>query len=921
MKSFRPVYTGAAGLLAGVCLLALAPAGHAQEAEEPPAGESAQEDETIIVTGTRRASRTAAESIAPIDIVGGDVFTQSAQTDIQNLLRQQIPSFNVNTQPISDAATITRPANLRGLSPDNTLVLLNGKRRHRGAVISFLGGGISDGSQGVDISTLPSIGLERVEVLRDGASSQYGSDAVAGVMNFVLRDDAEGGSLTARVGEAYAGDGEFFQVAGNVGLRVHDEGFLNLSLEFREQGDTSRSVQRSDAAALIAAGNTAVADPAQVWGQPEVRDDVKAFANFGLPVHEFAEVYAFGNVASRETEGGFFFRNPTSRAGVFTGPLVDPVTGAADPGGVPSILVGDLSGDTAGDCPAGIPLQNGVNSLPDPTVLGVVQARDDCFSFVELFPGGFTPRFGGQVDDTAGTLGLRGELPFGAGVSYDVSFQHGRNEVSYFIFNTINASLGPDTPTEFNPGGYIQRERLFNADFSYPLETGLFASPLNIAVGYERRNERFEIVAGDPASFALGELADPDAFPAFPSGQGFSTSSNGFPGFSTAIAGAAERVSNSIYLDLETDVTDRLTVQGAVRFEDYDGFDETTNFKVGALYEVTEALRLRGTFSTGFRVPTVGQETVVNVTTQFDSQGNLADQGTVPLNSAVGQLAADFVSAPVSEGGLGLSRPTLGPEEAENFSLGFAFDAFGFTATVDYFNIKLGDRIANSSEIEFADALAFIAGQNGVTLTTSTPRAQIDELDDAGVLNEEAFEDFADLTQFLFFTNAFDTETEGVDVVVTGPLDFVPVGQTDLTFAYNWTSTEVTRIETGTGGTALVSDTRIRQLEEQLPNHRFVSTLTHAQGPWRGLARLSYFGEFFSDDPDPDQVLGSQVLVDVQLDYQFRNGLTFTVGADNVFDSFPDENNAATNIGNRFPEDAPAGFNGGTYYVGLRYDW
>jgi len=236
-------------------------------AQEEAAADT-MEIEEIISTGTRARARSVEDSPAPVDVLSGDYFADQGDTDLSNLLRTVVPSYNVNTQPISDAATIVRPANMRGLAPDHTLVLINGKRRHRAAVIYWLGNGISNGAQGPDISAIPSIALKRVEVLRDGAAAQYGSDAIAGVMNFILKDDNEGGSMEAKYGQYSEGDGTQMTVAGNIGLPFSDNGFVNASFEYGSSDDTDRSVQRNDAAALIAAGNTAVANPAQVWGSP-----------------------------------------------------------------------------------------------------------------------------------------------------------------------------------------------------------------------------------------------------------------------------------------------------------------------------------------------------------------------------------------------------------------------------------------------------------------------------------------------------------------------------------------------------------------------------------------------------------------------------------------------------------------------------
>ncbi|MEL6829695.1 MAG: TonB-dependent receptor [Pseudomonadota bacterium] len=906
-------------LLAGAALSLTLPIMQAAPATAQ-SGEEEARQETIITVGSRRGERSAADSPAPVDVIGGAALVNQADNDLSNILRTSVPSYNVNTQSISDAATLVRPANLRGLSPDNTLVLVNGKRMHRAAVIAFLGGGLSDGSQGPDISTIPAIALKQIEVLRDGASSQYGSDAIAGVVNFVLKDDADGGQFEVKIGETYEGDGDLYQIAANVGLAINNDGFLNLSAEYQETDATSRSIQRTDAASLIAAGNTDVLNPAQIWGQPNVNGDTKLYANFGLPINENMEVYAFANYAERQTEGGFFFRNPTNRGGVYEGPEVDPDTGLLDPDdidmdNVASVLVGDLSINDAGDCIAGIPLTDG-GLIPDPTFLAQIQNDDNCFSFAELEPGGFTPRFGGKMEDQSFALGLRGDLGFGSGLGYDVSYRYGENQVDFFIRNTINASLGPETPRSFLPGGYGQIETVINADFDYGIAVDGFASDLNVAFGYEYREEQFDIRQGDGASFAIGPLATPTA--AFPLGQGFSSSSNGFGGFTPNSAGKSDQNANSVYLDLEADVTEALVLQGAVRFEDYNTFGSDTNYKVGGLYRFTDNFLARATYSTGFHVPTAGQANVVNVTTAF-SNGVLQDEGTFPLNSAAGQVVADYVAAP---GGLtvdGADRPTLQPEESENFTLGVAFDVGSFNVTVDYFNIVLEDRISRSSAIAFLPALELLADNNGVTLTATDTSGAIAELDAAGVINAADFAGSEDLTSFAFFNNAFDTTTQGIDFVATGPLDFVPFGDTDLAVAFNWTETEVDRADD------TISDGRIKVLEEGLPQIRGSATITNQMGAWRSLARVNYFGEGFEDHLDSNLDLpidiDSAITFDAEIGFEVMEGLELIAGAQNLFDEYPNENPFGGVAGARYPVTSAFGFNGGSYYAKARYTW
>ena len=271
--------------------------------------------EELIVTGIRGGeARSVTDSTVPIDVLSSAEFANQGDTDLSNLLRNVVPSYNVNSQPISDAATIVRPANLRGLAPDHTLVLVNGKRRHRAAVIYWLGNGVADGAQGPDISAIPSSALKQVEVLRDGAAAQYGSDAIAGVINFILNDADHGANVEARYGGYYAGDGATYAISGNVGLPLTSNGFFNFSFEYGESDATDRSIQRDDAAALIAAGNTDVKDPAQVWGSPEIQDDLKTFINWGIDLSETLEVYGHANYVSKTAIGGFYFRNPNTRA-------------------------------------------------------------------------------------------------------------------------------------------------------------------------------------------------------------------------------------------------------------------------------------------------------------------------------------------------------------------------------------------------------------------------------------------------------------------------------------------------------------------------------------------------------------------------------------------------------------------------------
>jgi iron complex outermembrane receptor protein len=855
--------------------------------------------EEIVTTGTRRADRSATDSPVPIDVIAGTEFTQAASADVQDLLRTAVPSFDVNTQPISDAATVSRPANVRGLSPDNVLILVNGKRRHRGSVISFLGGGISDGAQGVDISSIPALALKQVEVLRDGASSQYGSDAIAGVINFVLRDANEGADLQVNYGSTYDGDGDNYRVAGNIGLPLGKSGFINLTGEINDVEGTVRSVVRDDVLALIAAGNTDVADfqtinsytseVPQYWGQPDVTDDVKLFVNAGIDLSESTELYFFGNYAQRTAEGGFFFRNPTNRGGVYAGPLVD-AAGDLDPAGIASVRVGDLDGlGVGGTCPAGIPLSGTDGLIMDPAVLAAVTADPNCFSFVETIPSGFVPRFGGDNEDMAIAVGLRGEFDLGTGLSYDFSVSNGSNRTDFFIRNTVNASLGPNTPRDFIPGGQEQTETMVNADFVYAVDVG-FASDLNVAFGSEYRKEEFDLFAGDAASFALGPLSD----------QGFSSSSNGFGGFPNTTS--ADQDSIAAYIDLEADITDSFTLQAAVRFEDFSEFGDTTDVKIAGMYHVSDSLRIRGAYSTGFHAPTAGQANITNVTTQ-NVNGVLQDQGTLPLSSAAGQLAADFIESD------GNGRPALGPEDARNFAFGVSFDVGESTWTIDYYDIQLEDRVALGANVNFLDALNFADPNNNDYQTVSEA---LTGLDADGVIDRQDFIGLDDLTVFRFFSNSFDTTTTGIDLV--GNFGFaLGSGESTITVAANYNKTEVDDV----GTLNPIDDDRVRALEDLLPNIKGSVTWTHLMDNIRTMVRANYYGGW-DDTGNGVDGIGAVVLFDAELAYQINDKIEVVGGLANLFDTYPDKNPGAGDLGQLYSEASPFGFNGGAWYLRAR---
>ncbi|MCH8958233.1 MAG: TonB-dependent receptor [Proteobacteria bacterium] len=839
-------------MLLGIATLSVAFTQQAVAQDADADADKYGEIEEVVATGTRGQPRSVTESMVPVDVITADEFINQGGTDLSDLIRNVVPSYSVNAQPISDAATVVRPAQLRGMAPDQTLVLINGKRRHRAAVISWLGNGVADGAQGPDISVIPSIALKQVEVLRDGASAQYGSDAIAGVLNFILKDAREGGSVEVRYGEFYEGDGTAMQIAANIGLPVGDEGFVNISVEYGESDPTDRSLQRDDAAALIAAGNTFVANPAQIWGLPIIDDELKLMVNFATEAGNGKEIYGHGNYAEKRVEGGFFFRNPNDRSAVF-GP-----SGALN--GL-QLLIGDLSlarGDGPANGGAGCPTVTITNDVPDPTALAAVFADPDCFSFQEMFPGGFTPRFGGEVQDFSIVGGIRGETS--AGLLWDASIGYGTNEVDFFINNTVNASLGPATPTSFDPGLYRQEEFNLNFDVSYA-----FGDNGNIAGGLEYRDEQFDIGLGQTESWSIGPLAD----------QGFSAASNGFPGFSPIAAGTWSRSNFAVYVDLEVNPTDDWSLGFATRFEDFDDFGTTFNGKVATNFRINDRLAWRASASSGFRAPTPGQSNAFNVSTEFDLVlMDLVNNGNIPPGSRVAEL----------RGG----RP-LEAEKSINLSVGAILTLGEVDITIDYFNIELKDRLGQTK------------------LFALTAQEVIDLL-------AEGVTSAANLANFRFFINDFETTTQGIDLIANYTADMLG-GSTDWTLLFNWTDTEVTKHNPDT-----LDDLRIQELQEGLPGFRGNLTANHrATDNFRVLARLSYYDEWF--DSEDGAVYDGEWLVDLEAAYSVNDNLTVTVGAQNIFDIFPGENQGArSGVGNRYSQFTPFGFNGGFWYARIRYE-
>jgi len=819
------------------------------------------EAERIQIIGSRRIHRSSSEALAPLDIIHKQDLKARGNNDIIATLSTVIPSYNASQEAISDAGTLVRPANLRGLPTDSILILVNGKRRHRSGVIYEYISGLNIGAHGVDLEPIPSIALKSVEVLRDGAAAQYGSDAIAGVINFQLENSADVSHIEMRTGQYYAGDGTKYELSGILGTNIADSATANFSFEYSQSNATSRGIQDPAVPRLIDSGisKNDIQDPVVNWGAPDITNNIKTFANIEIDIGDssnYQQLYLFGNWAQRDIDGSFFYRHPNTRASIFT----NPNNGTR--------LFFDMTNSNSGNCPT--PTIPG--STGDAQALAAVAVNKNCFSFNERFPGGFTPRFGGRVTDSSIAAGVRGSLNNNdAELTYDISMVVGRNHIDYELRNSVNASLGENSPVDFQLGTQIQSERVFNADFTYPVDVG-FESELNVAFGYQNHFEQFEIVAGEKASYETGPF----------SSNGEAIGANGFPGFSPETADVNDRTSQAIYLDIEGDMTESLSVSVAMRYEDIGKIGDTFDGKISARLQLNNNIALRSTLSTGFRAPTVGQSTLERISTTNLIEDDVIVQQISQLVSALSPIAT-------SRSGGGLKAET-----ATNFSFGVLSELGAVNVTLDYFHINVYDRLS---------------------LFTSKITANDVPLLSASGVN-------SNVTNIQYYANDFNSTTQGFDLVVSLPFEFK--GSNILSLAFNYTNTELDI----TNHKSPISNANVRkEREEGVPKTRGVLTYSHSQEALNAMVRINYYGSFYNaqfNDVSLIEKVAPIVITDVEVSYDITDSVVVALGAKNIFDVFPDEFSEGRTpgfLGAIYPLNSPAGFNGGHYYVRIGWDF
>lgn len=816
----------------------------AQDAEEG----AAPAEETIIVTGTRRTDRTVADSTVPVDVFTAESLTQSGFTETNRLLAEQIPSFNFPQPSITDGTDVIRPATLRGLNPDQTLVLINGKRRHVSALLN-INGSVGRGAAAVDINLIPSIALKRVEVLRDGAAAQYGSDAIAGVINFGLRDAREGGQFTVTYGQyntsvngiqrvtglalgvngqpttapdgtfnvtttgkdRRAKDGGTLTIAGTVGLPIGEEGFINVSAEYQDRNPTNRTGYDRRRQYNLVGG---LVDPRELtfnrlshrYGDADTKD-LKLFLNSGAPLGESGfELYSFGSYGFRDGESAGFYR-----------------------------------------------LANDARNVPS------------------IYPDGFLPLINTEINDYGGTVGVKGEV---GGFNVDLSGGYARNSVKFKITNTLNASLGAASQRAFEAGQLDYTQAIGNLDVNREIQTG-FLKSLTLAGGLEYRRETFQITAGEFDSFRSGGVLvsanQPGGAnqPAAPGAQVFS-------GFQPLIGGQRvdgirARDNVSAYVELDAEVSDKFTVQLAGRYEDYSDFGSDFNGKIAARLEAVDGFALRGAVATGFRAPSLQQQFFASAATN-NVNGVLLDAVTLPVDNPVA---------------IALGARPLDAETSLSFSGGFVFTRIPrLNLTVDVYQVDIDDRIVVTDNLTASRT-------NGVPSGTNPGLAIATILNGAG---------FNTISAARFFVNGLDSRTKGLDAVATYRVELGSAGKINLSAGFNYNKTSIRKILASPGPLANIPGLVLFGRQEQgritrgQPRTKINLGLDFERD-WLGITvRGNRYGKVEgtggslgagASNVFNDNFLKAQWVTDLEVTAKLKQRYELSLGVNNVFDTYP----------------------------------
>jgi len=799
--------------------------------------------EEITVTGSRANFSTAQDAPVPVTVLTNEMLSNTGATELGRAIQMAAPSFNFSSSSISDGTDALRPATLRGLGPDQTLVLINGKRRHTSALI-HVNTSVGRGTAGTDMNAIPISAVKRVEVLRDGAAAQYGSDAIAGVINIILKDSDVDGLASVEYGETYDGDGGTWVGFANKGFALGDDGFFNLTYEYRNRDATNR-------AGLDGTRQYACTDGVNIdytcttittLDPREATFDRKSFrigdadskqnalvANLGVEVGAAGQIYGFLTYSDRKNQSGGFTRTASN---------------------------------------------------PSRTVL-------------EIYPDGFLPLINSKIKDFSAFAGYKWAID--SGWDFDFSGGYGKNTFEFIISNSLNASFGPTSPTEANAGKLQLDQTTFNFDSSKLFDRGKI--PFNVAWGAEYREEGYKIKEGDPVSYENGGALNPVT------GTPYSPGFQVFRGFSPNEAADEDRHSWAIYTDLESQITEKFLLTGALRYEDWSDFGDTWNWKVSGRYDITDSFAFRAAANTGFRAPSMQQQFFNSISTQFVSG---PDGGLIPEERGTFRNDSAIAAA--------LGIPQLREETSDNWSLGFIWNPTdSINITVDYFSIKIKDRIVLSGAISATNP--------------SIPQEIRDALLDNNISAAQ------------FFTNAGQTKTDGIEAVLTWAKPLSNGGMFTLDTAAAWISTDVSDNVNTDGLLEGLEDVIFTSqdrsiIEEWQPESRAFITGTYSISNWVFLARVNYFGTYTVEEGNGTrQKFGSKVFPDIMAEYIFGDsGFSIQAGANNVTSTKPDKNLIGQSRAGVIPgivespgvftysrRAAPFGFNGGYWYLRANY--
>lgn len=787
----------------------------------------------VVVTGSRASDRTVLEAPVAIDVISSNEIRATGLTETSQIIQMLAPSLNFPRPSVNDGTDHVRPATLRGLGPDQTLVLINGKRRHTTALV-HVNQSVGRGSTSVDLNAIPAAAIDRIEILRDGAAAQYGSDAIAGVINIILKS-AEQTSISGTYGEVYSRpnrnveyrDGAVRQVDMNIGRLFRSDGFFHISGEFRDRQRTNRA--RVDTALQCFADTPNCVNVAptadrydpqllQSWsGDAETRDWM-GFVNSEVPLDNGIRLYGFGGYSRRDGMAAGFFRR----------------------------------------------------SLDDRNV----RSR---------YPNGFLPLITSDIVDASGSIGARGSIN---DLRWDLGAVYGGNSFGFGVENTINTSLGTTSPTTFDAGRLQFRQGTVNLDVAYTL-AATPAGPVNLAFGAEARQENYIIERGDPNSYAIGSIAILDGERA---GRPAAPFSQVFPGFRPEDEVDESRNNLGMYAEAEVTPWAPLLLSVAVRAERYSDFGWTRDGKLAARLEVGPGVAIRGAMQTGFRAPSLAQSHFSSVATNFVNVNGVStpfEIRTFSVNSVGGRL---------------LGAEPLRPEESKNLSVGLTIRPFpAMSLSTDYYYVGIDDRIVFSGNFT-GDSVVRRLAEAGIT----------------GVSGAR------------YFTNAIDTETEGLDVVLNYGIDLGRVGFTRFTGGYNRNRTIVTSVDTtptalAQAGSVLFDRVQRTLIQRGQPRTNASITLNHQVGALGVNAHTSRFGEITVAQPNAafDQTFGRKWITDLSVSYRFLDQLTATVGGNNIFDVYPDTLIAPNQTRGiyLYSGASPFGFNGRYYYVRGAYDF